>query len=102
VDGEIIATNRPNPWRGLRVDYMTRQNFPAVAMPFENVPPAGVVVTEVEDGSPAASAGLKKGQVIRRVGERPVLTPGAFAEAVAEQDGPVTLDTDRGAVTVGK
>ncbi len=33
----------------------------------EQTCPAGVVVTEVEDGSPAARAGLKKGQVIRQV-----------------------------------
>jgi serine protease Do len=101
VDGEIIATNRPNPWRGLRVDYMTLQNYGAIGRPFEDVPSAGVVITEVEEGSPAESAGLKKGQLIRRVGQRPVLNPKAFAEAVAKQDGPVTFDTDHGVVTVG-
>jgi serine protease Do len=102
VDGEIIATNRPRPWRGLRVDYMTPQNYRAVGLPFEDIKSAGVVITEVEEGSPAASAGLKKGQLVRRVGERPVLTPRAFAEAVALQDGPVTFDTDRGSATIGK
>ena len=102
VDGEIIATNRPSPWRGLRVDYMTPQNYRVLGRPFEDVPLPGVVITDVEDGSPAASAGLKKGQMIRRVGERPVLNPKAFAEAVAQQDGPIKFDTDHGVVTVAK
>ncbi|MGP0067990.1 MAG: trypsin-like peptidase domain-containing protein [Isosphaeraceae bacterium] len=101
VDGEIIATNRPGPWRGLRVDYLTQRSLRVIGMQFEERMSAGVVVTEVEEGSPAALAGLKKGQVIRRIGEQPVLTPRAFAEAVAKQAGPVTLDTDRGPVTVG-
>ena len=26
VDGEVIATNRPKPWRGLRVDYTSTLN----------------------------------------------------------------------------
>ena len=38
--------------------------------------------------------GSRRVSLIRPVGDRPVLTPQAFAEAVAEQDGPVTLETD--------
>lgn len=101
VDGEVIATNRSQAWRGLRVDYTTAVRAPAFGPQFLEMPAAGVVVTDVEDGSPAASAGLKKGQLIRRVGERPVPTPRAFAEAVADLDGPVTLETDLGMMTVG-
>jgi S1-C subfamily serine protease len=101
VEGEIIATNRPPAWRGLRVDYMTALNYRTFGFQFDR-PVVGVVVTEVEDGSPAASAGLKKGQSIQRAGDRPVLTPRAFAQAVAGLDGPVILETDLGPVTVGK
>ncbi len=102
VNGEIIATNRPRPWRGLRVDYSTGRNYQAIAPGFLEEPLAGVVVTEVEDGSPASSAGLRKGQLIQKVAKRPVPTPQAFAEAVEGQDGPVVLDTDHGTMTVGK
>ncbi len=102
VQGEIIATNRPNPWRGLRIDYLTPETYRAVNPAFEDNTSAGVVITEVDEGSPADVAGLKKGQLIRRVGDRPVTTPRAFAEAVAKQDGPVIVDTDRGSVTIGK
>ena len=54
----------------------------------------GVGVVEVEDGSPAEVAGLKKGQVITAVDGTPVRTPAAFAEAVARPKGPVKLETD--------
>ena len=99
VDGEVIATNRPKPWRGLRVEYASafyRQ------LAFTHGEPAapGVVVVGVEDGSPAAAAGLKRGQLIRRVGDKDVRSPREFAEAVAAQDGPVKLDTDLGQVTI--
>jgi serine protease Do len=102
VDGEIIATKRPHPWRGLRVDYASASNYQAFGQGFLDVPTAGVVITDIEEGSPAAAAGLKKGQLIRRVGKRPVPTPRAFAAAVEGHDGSVILDTDLGAVTVGK
>jgi S1-C subfamily serine protease len=101
VEGEVIATNRPRAWRGLRVDYMTPLNYRVFGPQFLETPAPGVVVREVEEGSAAASAGLKKGQLIRRVGDRPVRTPREFAQAVADLDGPATLETDLGPVTVG-
>jgi S1-C subfamily serine protease len=101
IDGEVIATNRPRPWRGLRVDYSTAIRPPAFGFPDLAMTAAGVVVTDVEEGSPAAAAGLKKGVVILRVGERPVQSPRMFAEAVDGQDGPVNLDTEIGVLTVG-
>jgi S1-C subfamily serine protease len=102
VDGEIIATNRPDPWRGLRVDYTTVLNFRTLGPRFLDYPSAGVVVTEVEEGSPAATAGIRRGQLIRRVGDRAVRNPREFAQAVADIEGPVPLVTDLGPVIVGK
>jgi S1-C subfamily serine protease len=100
VTGEVIATNRPKPWRGLRVDYTSILRYGVLGPNFLDVANPGVVVTEVEDGSPAAIAGIKKGQLIRRVGDRDVSTPRAFAEAVASQSGAITLETDLGPVTL--
>jgi len=100
VDGEVIATNRPKPWRGMRVDYTSILRYQFFGPNFFDVPNPGVVVTEVEEGSPAAIAGIKKGQLIRRVGDREVSTPRAFAEAVASQSGVVTLETDLGPITL--
>ena len=100
VDGEIIATNRPKPWRGLRVDYTSTLNFLTLGPNFLDAALAGVVVAEVEEGSPAAAAGIKKGQLIRKVGDRSIRSPRDFAKAIATLDGPVTLQTDLGLVTI--
>ncbi len=95
IEGEVIATNRPKPWRGIRVEY-TSQNQSRVSEPAM----PGVVVAEVEEGSKAADSGLKRGQLIRRVAGKEVRSPREFADAVSGREGPVTLDTDLGQVTV--
>jgi serine protease Do len=100
VDGEIIVTNRPPPWRGLRVDYTSVLNFRPLGPSFSDANIPGVLVTEVEPGSAASAAGIKTGQVIRKVGDKVLGNPRAFREAVAELEGPVTLDTDAGPVIV--
>jgi S1-C subfamily serine protease len=100
VEGEVIATNRPKPWRGLRVDYTTTINLRTFGPNFFDAPVTGVVVTEVEEGSPAKAAGLKKGQLVKKVGDKSVRSPNSFAQAVAGLDGPVVLETDLGPVTV--
>ena len=43
----------------------------------------GVVVTDVEDDSPAAAQGLKQGDVIEQVNRKPVTTVAEFNAAVA-------------------
>ncbi len=93
IEGEVIATNRPKPWRGLRVEYTAHNRGSEPAM-------FGVVAAEVEDGSKAADSGLKRGQLIRRVAGKEVRSPREFGDAVAGLEGPVTLDTDLGQVTV--
>jgi S1-C subfamily serine protease len=83
------------------VDYTSAIGFPAFGPELLDVTAAGVVVTDVEENSQAAAAGLKKGVLILRVADRPVRDPRGFAEAVAELEGPVVLDTDIGPITVG-
>jgi len=100
VDGEVIATNRPKPWRGLRVDYTSTVNRVTFGRNDLDSALTGVVVAEVEGGSAAAVAGLKKDQVIRKVGDQTIRTPREFAQAVATLDGPVKLQTDLGTFTV--
>jgi serine protease Do len=92
VDGKRVVTVRPDAWRGLRVDY------PSAYVDVEQPGRAGlnfvddaVVVVEVAAGSPAARAGLKRGQLISRVDGAPVRTPKEFQAAVAQKAGPVEL-----------
>lgn len=99
-DGEIIATNRPKPWRGIRVDYSSILRPRTFGPSYLEATPPGITVTEVEEGSRAAAAGIKRGQLIHKVGDKPVANPRAFYAAIESLDGPVTLDTDLGTVVV--
>jgi serine protease Do len=95
--GPVIVTSRPDPWRGVRVDFTS-----VLSGGFLDVETArryehgGVGVVEVESGSPADQAGLKKGLVITEVDGRAVRNPADFAAAVADKKGPVTLTTELG------
>lgn len=93
--GEVIATNRDTPWRGLRVDYLSMlpngELGPALLRAMSR---GGVGVVEVIPGSPADAAGLRVGQIVLEVGGRPVRTPAEFAKAVSGQEGPVDLSTE--------
>jgi S1-C subfamily serine protease len=99
-EGEVIATNRPQPWRGIRVDYTSTLRNSLLGVGDLGIAAAGVLVTDVEERSPAAAAGVKKGVIIFRVEDRPVHNPREFAAATAGRDGPVALDTDIGVLTV--
>jgi S1-C subfamily serine protease len=97
----VIATNRPEPWRGLRVDYTsTMPNGTFGDGIHDALAREGVFVTEVASGSPVEKAGIKTGQVITRVDDRPVRNPREFAEAVSGLKGTVRLETDQGPVSV--
>jgi serine protease Do len=101
VDGEVIATNRAAPWRGLRVDYTSI--IPPTTFNLEtsnSLSRGGVVVTEVESNSSAAEAGLKRDMVINYVDGQKIRNPQDFARAVADRKGPVKLLTEMGILTV--
>jgi S1-C subfamily serine protease len=60
----------------------------------------GVVITEVETGSPAARADLKPGQIIRSIDGKTIKSPREFLQIVAGLRGPVKVETDLGALTI--
>ena len=87
VIGKTMASSlgkRPF-FRGLRVDYTT-----LLAQPQRLVPP-GVLVSDVQAGTAAATAQLKPGEVITHVNQRAVTSPAAFYQAVAALKGPIEL-----------
>jgi S1-C subfamily serine protease len=101
VSGEVIATNRPPVWRGLRVDYTSTLPYTTFGdATLAAMARGGVVITEVETGSPAARADLKPGQIIRSVEGKTLRTPRDFLQFVAGLQGPVNVETDLGAVTI--
>jgi S1-C subfamily serine protease len=93
VPGKRIATSKaPRPFfRGLRVDYTSLlvQQPPRARAP-QRIP-SGVLVSEVQPDSPAATALLHAGEVVTHVNGRPVDTPAAFYHEVAGRSGPVEL-----------
>jgi S1-C subfamily serine protease len=101
VQGEIIATNRPEPWRGVRVDYTSilpdgissDEILKALAS-------GGVRVVEVAPGSEADRAGVKVGQIVTAVDDKAVRNPVEFRAVVAGRRGPVRLATEDGPVVV--
>lgn len=94
--GPNIASRKPAPVRGLRVDY-TSTLLKAAGEPI----PQGVLVIEVQSGSRAEAAQLKKDDIILEVNARPVNTPAEFYREAGKVIGPLELTlSDRRKVRV--
>lgn len=92
VRGTKIVTNGPPAWRGIQVDYPTAVVDPRFRAPGESVFfEDAVLVTEVEEKSPAWQAGLRAGMSISHVEGRAVRTPDEFRATIADRGGPVTI-----------
>jgi serine protease Do len=78
-----VASRGTERW-GLSVQPIT----PELAKQFKLPAGEGVLVSEVEEGSPAARAGIRPGDAIVEVNRRRVRDPQSFGEALsrAEQD----------------
>jgi S1-C subfamily serine protease len=95
LSGEVIATNRPPAWRGIRVDFISTDPKLVWGQAVINaMTQGGVLITEVQPGSSADEAGLKVGQYILSVDGESVKTPGAFAKAVEKLSGSVRVTTE--------
>ena len=92
VRGRKVVTVRPEAWRGVRVDYASAFLEPDQPQHF-GLPMTddAVVVCDVDQNTPAAQAGMKRGMLISHVDGRPVRTPKEFQAAIAEKTGAVQL-----------
>ena len=90
--GKKIVTAPDPAWRGLRVEYPTavvdEESRVRGGMSFVD---NAVIVVEVAEGSPAWTAGLRRGMLIAQVDGAAVRTPKEFAAAVGRNRGPVQL-----------
>ncbi len=104
VREQPIVTNRPRPWRGMRVDYpsvvVSTDPRARSRQPYYD---EGVIVTYVAEGSPAAEAELQPGMRITHVGRTLVRTPKEFHAAVGNKSGSVQVrlaDVDKPVRTI--
>lgn len=99
--GEVIASNRPEPWRGLRVDFTSMlAGGELTDAILQAMTRGGVGIVEVVDGSAADRAGLKRGQIVTAVEGKPVRSPGEFQAAVEDRRGPVKITADGNVVVI--
>ena len=92
VRGRKIVTVRPEAWRGVRVDYASAFLEPYPPQHFGlPITDEAVVVSDVDQNTPAAQSGMKRGMLISHVDGRPVRTPKEFQAAIAEKRGAVQL-----------
>ncbi len=92
VQGKKIVTDQPPAWRGIRVDYVTASpDFSRGTLQSRVDAHGSVLVTEVEEGSPAWKEGLRPNMMISHVGGVSVTTPKQFRQEVSGKQGPVRL-----------
>lgn len=100
VMGTVIATNRPTPWRGLRVDYVSAVFSPFDRSVLDYMSTGGVGIAAVEPNSPADKAGLRAGMIILEAAGTKVTKPTEFLECVKDLKGEIPLKTDQGIIRV--
>lgn len=92
-----LAEGVSESWRGLRVTVLA----PPLAEQFGLPPDAtGVVVTDVEPGSPASDANLQPGDVINEINRQPIESLAEYREAIRRVEGNVLVRTMRGYVVI--
>jgi serine protease Do len=82
-----------SPLEGVSVDELDPQTSRQLGLPTGT---KGVVITDVDPGSQAAAAGLKRGDVIQEVNRKPIANTGEFASALRKSSGESLLLVNRG------
>lgn len=92
VPGKVIATKRPDPIGGLRVDWTSILFLrPGGQQIYARGIPDGVMIREVLSGSAADVARLQESKVIQKVNGQPVTTPEEFYRVMRNTVGSAEL-----------
>ena len=96
-DGELAGGPTADSWRGVHVvnaaDQAGRMNLPPGAL-------SGVMVMEVDDGSPAEQAGLQPGDIINEINRLRIENVSDYRTAIAQIKGNALVRTNRGYVVI--
>ena len=84
-------------WRGLKVATLAPENLERFNLPPGTV---GVLVVEVQEGSPAEQAGLHPGDVINEINRARIESLNDYRAAVAQVKGNALVRTSRGYVII--
>ena len=93
---ESVEAHGEGTWRGLEVSAVT----PELAERFRIGETEGVIITQVEPGSPADEAGLKGGDLIRELNRQPIRSVSDFKKAARAVKGDALVKTSRGYVVL--
>jgi serine protease Do len=97
LDVEAAGAGATEAWRGLQVSAATPELLERYGL---SAGAAGVVVAEVEDGSPAAQAGLRPGDLINEVNRIRIENLSDYRAAIAQVKGNALVRTNRGYVVI--
>lgn len=93
--GELSEAPLPDPT--LPAESKARLGLAVTDLPSDE---AGVLVVEVQPQSPAAHAGVRRGDIIRKVGSKPATSAEEFVTLITETQGKLALLVDREGRTV--
>ena len=89
---EKFAEASTGNWRGIEVKDIT----PELAKRFNLEEKSGVMISNIENGTPADNAGLRVGDVINEINKRPIKNMKDYEIAIKDLKGDVLLRTARG------
>ncbi len=94
LEGAGAATES---WRGLRVSALAPEHLERLNLPSNTT---GVVVVEVDEGSPSEQAGLHGGEIINEINRIRIQNLADYRNAIAQVKGNALVRTNRGYVVI--
>ena len=97
LDVDLETAGSTEAWRGLRVGSLAPEQAERFQLPPGMV---GVLVIEVDEGSPAEQAGLRPGDVINEINRMRIESVSDYSNAIAKVNGKALVRTNRGYVVI--